>query len=782
MKRIYWTLKLILFILFFSLSIVGCSGSGGSGTGSSSVGGDNGGDKGGDNGGDTGGNVGIPASIAKIAGDNQIAAPGTAVTVSPIICVMDSSGNPLMNATVKFSVVEGGGSVRIEVAETNTAGEASCGEWIMGMDKGPNSMTATVDGLAPAVFTATVTADVLLELGHADDITQLRIDGYRVLSLDSSGHWALWDYAFCSLIANGDSLSAELAGPTVVIGLPTGFEVRASSDGHVLSTITAQISWWKLASDGSYICAGSNNGLSAWTPTGQLLMSHTGDYSKAKSFATPGEVRIALGPKGANVVEKIAVQTGTFTVGPAFAGQFHSWFIDGDRFLTNVATTVWVYSRDSLQEAIFSLPTIENLTGQGGWVWTYRAYTPGYPLSIYAVGGDGTTTATYALDVSTDAIPSGTTIGVLPAGERTSVIDLSGSYPSRTDYVLPIAYPSAYAATSSSQWIIGTIYGVVLDGANVSGEAHYFGLGRAWSIDSGADRVAVATASGKILYLDAATNTLEGTIDFPSSKLEMSNDGTVLAAAYAGVFVGEYPVDRSLKVFSLPAGTVTRSWPYSYAYRPVEPFLTDFSLSRSGAYIGQVLETAYTAHAESEWDYYRQVSAILGGPPTWSDVFSGGITYYDLPIRLSPDGSLVAVSHAADFRQPSRIATNIFKGGMLATAVTGWAIGWIDDDRLLVNRYAPSGYGFDVYVGAAIYDPQGIEVTALLIPEITSFQALPADTVYSPEWNSIFSLSTGEVTWKGINSGETSKIFNVGAVAGSRVVYTIGSRVLSEPF
>jgi hypothetical protein len=743
MKWVYSVSKFILSILFLSCAFISCSGG-----------------SGGSNDGD--GDVVLPASIAKIAGDSQIAAPGTAVAVPPAVRVMDRFGNPVPNEIVQFSVLEGGGSVWITVAETNAAGEASCGEWTLGTAKGLNSLTATVDGLAPTMFAASVKADVLLELGHGDDITRLRMVSSRVLSQDSSGHWSLWDYASGSLIANGDSLSVDMAGPTVVISQTSGFEVRASSDGHLLSKIMSQNSWWMIASDGSYLCAGSNSSLSAWTPTGQIIVSRAGDYSNVKSYAAPDEIRVALGPNGLSVIETIDIRTGASAVGPAFAGQFHSWFNDGERFLTNVANTVWVYSKNRVQEAIFSLSTISNLTGQGGWVWTYENST----MSLYSVGGNGTPAATWYLPINAAAIASGEIIGVIFSDPPSaSIIDLSGSSPSKADYVLPIAYPSSFRAASSSQWVVGNGDGVVLDGDSLSSEARYFGLGRAWSISGGADRVAVATASGKILYFDASTNTLEGVIDFSSSKLEISNDGTVLAAS-ANALHAQYAPDRTLKVFSLPTATVSRSWPYTFQ---ITPFLKDFSLARTGTHIGQVLATAF----HGVWDFDRQVSAIQGGPPTWSDVISGSFDL-DAPIRLSPDGSLIAVSSGAP--DPS-VGTNIFKEGILATAVTGWAVGWIDNARFLVNRYVSLRPDIIDYEGCAIYDQAGVEVAAPPLPEMTSFQTVTADLVYSPEWNAIFSLSTGETTWS-----SAIKPYGEGAVAGSRVVFTFGSRILLESY
>jgi len=607
-------------------------------------------------------------------------------------------------------------------------------------------------GNATASITITVNTAprVLFELGHAAEVTFLRFDNSRVLSQDSNQHWVLWDYASGAILANGDQYSPlplDMGGNTVVIGLPNGLEVRSSSDGHILSTIVSSASWWKLATDGSYICAGSRAGLSVWTPTGRILVSRPGDYSAAKIFAAPGEVRVALGPAGQNVVETISTASGTSSVTPAFSGQFNSWFLDGQRFLTNQSNTVWTYSKSGIQQAIVALPTIANLSGEGGWLWVQSDLG----LDIYSVGSNSP-----SLTVTSGAeVISGMTIGVLRIGTSAiGVIDLSGSSLSEVDYALPIAYTSAYAATSSSQWLVGNVHGVVLDGASIANTPRYFGMGAAWSIAGGVARAAVATATGTIVYLDPSGTTAEGSISFSSSKLEFSSDGTVLAAA-ANTNDSQYEVDRTLKVFSLPGATQINSWPYTFQYQT--PFLFDFSLSGSGALLGQVLES------ESGLSFTRQVTATTGGPTIWSDSLSSD------PIRISPDGTLIAVSSGLFS------GTNIYRNGILTTAVPGWAVGWIDDDRLLVNNYAAGSA--PVFSGCTIYDPTGIKLAAPALPELQEFQAVTSDWVYSARENAIFSLTTGASTW---TSADPS--VGVGAVSGSFVVFESGSRVLAESY
>jgi hypothetical protein len=415
----------------------------------------------------------------------------------------------------------------------------------------------------------------LLELGHLTNINFLQLQNSRLLSRDFSGHWVLWDYASSGILASGDQVPntqaypisfqvLALEGNTLIIGIPNGLEVRSSIDGHVLSTIISQNSWWKLAADGSYICAGSSSGLSVWTTDGVLLFLRTGDYSAANSFAAPDAVRIALGPAGQNVVETIPIPTGVSSVSPAFSGQFNSWFLDGAHFLTNQGNTVWTYSNAAVQLALISFPTVENLTGQGNWIWTFESGYPNSPLTIYAIG-NSTPTATYLLDDLASVSPSGTTIGAMPYSgpPQISVIDLSGSSPAKVDYTLPVADELAYAAASSSQWVVGNRYGVVLDGASLSGTPRYIALGQAWSIAGGTGRAAIAVASGSIFHFDPSGPTLEGTIPFSSSKLQLSSDGTVLAAM-ANAKDAQYEPDRTLKVFSLPTGSIINSWPYSF--------------------------------------------------------------------------------------------------------------------------------------------------------------------------------------------------------------------------
>jgi len=644
----------------------------------------------------------------------------------------------------------------------------------------PASYTVTASnsaGQTTAKLTLSVESGVLLDLGHAAQVVLTRLTSSRLLSVDETGHWVLWDYAAatnlaggnascsapasCSAASSGLSMLADLAGSTLVVQRAGGLEIRSAADGSLLGTVTATLTWWKLAADGSYVAGGSASGLTAWSPQGAVITSITGDYSKARAFAAPGEIRVALGPAGASVVQTVSLPAGTLSTGPAFQGQFNAWFQDGERFLTNIANAVRIYSKASVQQDIAALPAIDNLTGQGNWFWTYQSTTPGYPLRIYKVGAGGTASSSYALGADDAAIPSGPTIGVLQYGTGlTSVIDLSGSSPARTDHALPTHYGSAYAAVSSSQWVEGNRHGVLVDGASLGGTPRYFGLGTAWSIAGGDQRVAVATASGKVLFFDAATEAQQGSIDFSSSRLGLSADGTVLAAA-ADEQDAQYSTDWSIKLYSLPAATQTRNWSYTYGSYPL-PF--DLSLSSSGTVIGQVLGT----FNGSTWTYTRQANATATGALLWSDSISGQFQ----PIRLSTDGSLIAVSSSKD----SQAGTNVYLNGSLSTAVSGWAAGWLAGNRLLVNNYTVS-QGNTTFKNCVVYSSTGTPLGTPPLPELSSIQAVGSDDVYDQVRNSIYSATSGAVLWS-----TSSPALGVGAVAGPRVVFASGAQVRAEPY
>jgi len=652
----------------------------------------------------------------------------------------------------------------------------------------------------------------LLDLGHANSMYTLRLQPTRLFSQDVSGHWVLWDYAAGSQLAEGDPAAqnstpypADMAGSVLAVGIPNAVEIHSISDGSLITTLTSpgldqptgSSTWWKLSTDGSYVVSGSATGMFVWSTTdGHLLFTRAGDYSHANAFAAAGQIQIALGPAGTNVIETDSVSDGTTSIGPAFTANFNIWFTDGSHFITNTPNLsppftpavydVYTYSATSVQQGgMIALSSVQGLNGYANWFWSY----PGSTLSLYPVGTT-TPTATYPMGGDSIVVPSGSTLGLIPYGTgAASVLDISGSIPVRTDFTLPVAYDNVFAAVSPTQWAVGNVRGVVLDGPSAATTPRFFGYGNAFSIAGAPGQVAIATASGKIFTYNPASPTVVSTINFTSSKLALSTDATVLAAKASDIDA-QYEPDRTLNLYSLPAGTLAESFPYQYNDAMPTPFLFDFTMSSSGNALSQTLGLYNGLY----FDYTREVTPSNGSPIIWSDHPPSGPYTGTATIFLSPDGSLIAASLGG---YSSTSTASIYKNGVLVATVSGVVAGWIDNNRVLVNTFAAGDPTTDPpppYTGAVIYDASGTQITTLnSLPQLTpseitqalvgGFQTVNSDAIYSPATYSIYSLTSGAVIWTESLPGGTTinfPYYGASAVSGNYIIFTSGHRILVD--
>jgi hypothetical protein len=104
---------------------------------------------------------GVPAVLAKVAGDAQSVPAGTAVPVLPQVKVTDAFNTPLPSVPVTFAVASGAGSITGATTTTNSSGLATVGSWTLGTAAGVNTLTASSPNLTPVTFTATGTASTL---------------------------------------------------------------------------------------------------------------------------------------------------------------------------------------------------------------------------------------------------------------------------------------------------------------------------------------------------------------------------------------------------------------------------------------------------------------------------------------------------------------------------------------------------------------------------------------------------------------------------------------------
>jgi hypothetical protein len=303
------------------------------------------------------------------------------------------------------------------------------------------------------------------------------------------------------------------------------------------------------------------------------------------------------------------------------------------------------------------------------------------------------------------------------------------------------------------------------------------GVGAALSIAGSSDNVAIATGSGQIFYLDPASTTPQGSVSLTSGNVQLSSDGSVLAA---------WSQDGSLlNIYSLPSGTVSNTFNYSAL-----GLLTNYNLSASGTTLEQIENTIRILPTQDTQIIYLEITPVSGSPTILSlSVNSSG---YAL---LSPDGTLAAVT---DFK-----TVTIYQNGQLIGTVggLGGAVGWIDNSHLLVNFYVwetpPPGtlpgrepsIPILVYAGCNIVSPTGEVLAATLLPELNIIQPVTSDTVYQPSLNVIYSLTTGQAVWTSpypwdtASSGSRTVGFadeeRIGAISGPYVVYESDGEIIA---
>ncbi|MDP9145630.1 MAG: hypothetical protein M3N43_13230 [Actinomycetota bacterium] len=104
--------------------------------------------------------AGAGTLLAIFAGNNQVAAAGTAPAILPRVRVTDAADNPVAGASVTFAVGQGGGSVVDPVRLTAADGTATPGNWLLGGTAGLNTLTVHLTSAPGTVLTFTATGTV----------------------------------------------------------------------------------------------------------------------------------------------------------------------------------------------------------------------------------------------------------------------------------------------------------------------------------------------------------------------------------------------------------------------------------------------------------------------------------------------------------------------------------------------------------------------------------------------------------------------------------------------
>jgi hypothetical protein len=535
-----------------------------------------------------------------------------------------------------------------------------------------------------------------------------------------------------------------------------------------------------VASDGSYVWAKTNTALNIWRPDGTILVGIAGSYGLADIFAAPGELRIARGP-AEGMIETIRVPSGARTLVP-YDGVFHSWFLDGARFLAFADGTYRAVNLDGTLAGRGSIGG-HRIVGQGDHVWVYSE--PGANrLDIYNVA-TFERAQTYTFGASTQLYASGRTIAVADTNTSTmSVIHLEPVINVSPPITLPVTSIRSYATDDDDddRWLIGNAAGVVLPGAGTTPAAPLSkGIALSASGTVGGT-AAIATGVGSIYLLAVGEpTTVIRTLPQSSDHVELTTDGMQLLAGPNFEFDAFFTHDFALRLYDVATGSLIRSWPYQQADVPA---FRGYSLARTGLVM---------AHYFAIWPgYVRRLLRTDGTAlPDYGEPFSMDPIYFYGVHRFSPDGRRAALCAASELPVAT---TTIYRDAAATRMVDGVVLGWLSDDRVLVARYAPSVTTPPPLVGTTIYDDEGEAVAIPPLPDLFPHsrpeRGLPpaiypagGGLIYSPVRNAVYDPVTAALLWQGPVDDPLSPVRTRGlTTAGDFVLYVRGATIFVERF
>lgn len=163
----------------------------------------------------------VPAHLVAVSAVTMSADPGWQVADPPVVRVTDSTGaRPVPGVVVVFTVTTQGGGVGVAGVTTDSDGLASAGWWRTGDTDTTNTVVASANGLAPVLFTATVTRRMIARF----DLRTIGSDTLPYYVLDSTlaiigGHYVLFDDG--SATFGHDLAGVTPGGLTPISGPPT---------------------------------------------------------------------------------------------------------------------------------------------------------------------------------------------------------------------------------------------------------------------------------------------------------------------------------------------------------------------------------------------------------------------------------------------------------------------------------------------------------------------------------------------------------------------------------
>jgi hypothetical protein len=615
----------------------------------------------------------------------------------------------------------------------------------------PSYACGSAPGMAPSDAGPTT---ILPSLGHQASIGALYRSGDRVLAGEWQtfgaqqipAGWILWD------VPTGRQVGADTSGMVVALAggrfltQQSGIYVHAVSDGSLQASINVGTNTkFGLATDGSYVWAVSTTALTTWSPTAMQQATHPGDYSRASLFAGPNGILVGAGPAGANVIETVSPTTGASTTGPSFSGTFDTWFLDGAHFISTASSIIHVYTASAQLVETLGLSSPSQLGGNADYF-----YNSGSTLDVYALGGGPQPVASYTPRQG-GLLFSGDYVADIGQDSNTgTIVHLTSAKITTAPFTLPYRLVTAFAADASGLWAVGNEAGAIhYEGSLQSPtQAGNLGCGAANLLGgSAAGYAAVATGAGDVLLINVVTGTVEHHLALPATGLQMSADGRTLAVWFSSwnpPFSETFTASSNdLDVIDVPGGMVTGTFSYGPSNVTGKPTLLRASMSLGGTRLGRVLQASSAQGVLTPIE--RLITDRTGVTVVVDDSRMLDFLPPVLAPQFSPSGDYAALSDADSNALPS---TRIYAKGMPVTTVNGLAVGWVDENQLLVSEWVPTQWNGTMYSQSKIYDHDGNLVASPTLPQIDAFEAISSTRIFSRSDATIYDLPTGAVVKK----------------------------------
>jgi hypothetical protein len=217
------------------------------------------------------GTAGPATQLVLVSGNNQSAAVASVLPAPLVVVARDANSNPVAGVTVTFAMTAGAGTLSATSGTTGSNGQAQT-QLTLGHTPGPNTVTASVSGLAgsPLTFTATATVGAPSALTMVSGNNQTAIAGATVAPL---------------VVAVKDAVGNPVPGFTVIFAVTGG--------GGTLSSTAAVTN---AAGQGqTQLTLGKTAGTNTVTVTASGLAGSPMSFSAVGTAGPPSRLVIASG-------------------------------------------------------------------------------------------------------------------------------------------------------------------------------------------------------------------------------------------------------------------------------------------------------------------------------------------------------------------------------------------------------------------------------------------------------------------------------------------------------